>query len=133
MRLLGPVTAGPTVPDLDVYDNPIAGTGVASARTPVRVIGEILGMYVKYNDSPPGTTVVTISTEGVSPAIPPHDLLVLSNVNTDGMFRPALQAVDGDGAPIAGAYVPALVYDYVTVDVDGTDGGESVVVWFLLK
>jgi len=123
MRLCGPINSGITAGG--------AGASTNDADSKITLIGEIAGVYVRYNDTCPGTTVVTISSKGSN--VPAGDILVLSNANTSGWFRPSQQFCDNSGAPIAGAYGGSLVYDIVNILVEAADDGCSVDVWFLLK
>lgn len=126
MRLVGPINSGAAAGG--------AGVATAHAQSDIRLLGEILGIYIKYNDAPPaGTTDVTVKTVGTSPAAPSYNIVVVSNAATDGWFRPVQQGCDAAGAPVAGAYVPTLVYDFIDVAIAQANNADNVDVWVLLK
>ena len=125
MRLAGPYNSGIAA----------GGAGVATnnASTSTRLVGKVAGIYVKYNDTPPATTDVTVATVGTSPAAPSYTLLSLTNAATDGWFYPQVQIHTSAGAAIAGEYTPFLVFDFVNILVAQANNGDSVDVWFLLE
>jgi len=130
MKLLGPFNSGAAAGS--------AGSATANSTTTAVVSGRLLGVYVKYNDSPPaGTTDVTISTQGASPAPPALAFLTLTNAATDGWFYPRAQvhtvagalATSGGGAAII---EPVLIHDKVTVTIAQANAADNVDVWLLL-
>jgi hypothetical protein len=125
MNLYGPLNTGSTTGG--------AGVSTANASSPVRLVGRVQGIYVKYNGSPPaGTTDVTVKTVGASPAAPSYNLLVLADAATDGWFYPRVQVHTTAGAAIAAEYTPLLVYDYVNVTIAQADDADSADIWILL-
>jgi hypothetical protein len=124
MRLCGPINSGVTAGG--------AGSSTNNADSKISLVGEIAGIYIKYNDSPPaGTTTVTIASRGSN--APAGNILVLTHVATDGWFRPSQQFCNAAGGAVANAYGGTLVYDFVNIKVEGANDGDSIDVWFLLK
>ena len=126
LHTVGPINSGAAV----------GGAGVATANvsTPVRVTGELMGIYVKYNDAPPAATCdVTIKTVGTNNAPPSQNLLVLTNAAMDGWFYPAAQIHTTAGALIAGEYRGLLVDDLVNVKIDQANANDNIDVWLVLK
>lgn len=109
-----------------------AGVATSNISSPTRLIGRILGVYVKYNDAPPATTDVVIRTLGTSPAAPSMNILTISNGATDGWFFPRTQIHTVAGAEIADQYDEMAIYDNINVSIAGANDGDSVDVWLLL-
>lgn len=124
MRILGPLSSGVAAGS--------AGSATANQNSSQLVSGEVVGIYVKYNDSPPATTDVTIKTVGTSPSPPTYNLLVRTNANTDGWFYPQVAVHDTAGAAIAGEYRSQLVHDYLNIVIAQANANDSVDVWLLL-
>ena len=126
-RLVGPINSGPAS----------GGAGVATSTgvTNQMIVGEILGVYAKYNHAPPaGTTGFVLATQGTSPAPPTYDILNLAAAATDGWFYPEIAAVcEVDGTPVAGQYAPILVHDFLSLTIDGADDLDNVDAWILLR
>jgi len=109
-----------------------AGVATANAHSPTRIYGKVMGVYVKYNDSPPATTDITIKTLGTAPYAPTYNLLVLTDANTSGWFYPRAQVHTTAGAAIAGEYTPLMVADYLNIVIAQANAGDSVDVWLLI-
>lgn len=124
MNLVGPINSGVAAGG--------AGVATANASTSHIVSGRVMGIYVKYNDTPPATTDVTIKTVGTSPAPPTYNFLVLTNAATDGWFYPQVQIHDTAGSAIAAEYTPLLVHDNINVTIAQANSGDSVDVWLLV-
>ena len=131
MKLLGPFNSGAAVGS--------NGSATANSTTTAVISGLLLGVYVKYNDSPPaGTTDVTIATLGTSPAPPTNALLTLTNAATDGWFYPRVQVHSTAGAvatldgtrPMLEA-IP--IHDFVKVTIAQANAADNVDVWLLLE
>lgn len=123
LRFIGPINSGAAAGS--------AGSATADADYGRIVSGLLVGVYVRYNDSPPGaTTDVTLKTKGNS--TPSYNLLVLTDAATDGLFLPRLPANDTAG----GAETPVdqliPVHDDVNVAIAGANAGDSADVWLLL-
>src|SRR3990167_7534703 len=92
--------------------------GVATANTDSAIVlrGAVLGLYVRYNDSPPaGTTDITIATKGSrAPAL---TLLTIANAATDGWFWPRVQVHTTAGAAITATYDYAAIDDKINVNI----------------
>lgn len=126
ISLVGPLNSGAAAGS--------AGSATANADSPVRLVGKLVGIYVKYNDSPPAaTTDVTIATKGTSPAPPTYNLLALANAATDGWFYPQVQIDDTAGSAISGEYTPQLIHDYVNVKIAQANAADNVDVWLLIS
>lgn len=105
-----------------------AGVATANATHPVPVTGKLLGFQIRYNDSPPATTdVIITTTNGVMPDRP---LLTKSNAAADDFFPVRHEAIDETGTAIvnSNAYVP-LVRDQIKVQIDQANDGDSIDVW----
>ena len=111
----------------------IAGSATANANSDVILKGRVMAIYVKYNDTPPATTDVTIRTVGTSPSAPSYNLLKLTDVTADGWKYPTDSAHTVNGEIIVDAYVEQVVADYVNVLIEGANAGDSVDVWILLE
>ena len=114
----------------------VGGDGVATANTdsPIRLAGKVIGIYVKYNGSPPaGTTDVTIKAKGTSPAPPTYNLLVLTDGATDGWRYPQALIHTTAGAEIAGEYTSLLIDDFINVTIAQANAADNVDVWLLLE
>jgi len=127
MRILGPINSGVGA----------GGAGVATnnATTTTQVVGCIAGIYVRYNDSCPATTDVTVKTVGTSPAIPSQTILTLTDANTPGLFLPRITPQDTAGADLIALTIlePITIADFVNVTMAQADDACSVDVWFLLE
>lgn len=110
-----------------------AGSATSTTTTTTRVCGRIAGVYLKYNDTPPGTTDVTVKTKGTSPAPPTYNILAVTDAATDGWFYPAVQIHTTAGAAIAGEYKSIPVDDYIQVVIAQANASDSVDVWILLE
>lgn len=109
-----------------------AGVSTANATSTVPLGGILVALYVKYNDSPPSTTDVTIATLGTSPSAPALTLLTLTNANTDGWFYPRalIHNTSGTASTTVYDYLPLL--DKVKVTIAQANDADSVDVWFLV-
>jgi len=129
--LLGPINSGAAVGS--------NGAATANNSSTVQLWGEVLAIYVKYNDSPPaGTTDVTVTTVGTSPAPPATTLQSLPNAATDGWFYPRtqIQTTAGTGLTYDGTNKveePIPVCDYVNVKIDQANAADNVDVWILYR
>ncbi len=131
LRLVGPVNSGVAV----------GGDGVATANEDSTIVlqGELLAIYLTYNDSPPsGTTDVVITTQGTSPAPASATLISISNAATDAAFYPRTPAQDNTGTDViysAGneIHVPFAIFDIVNVLIKGANAGDSVDAVFLVR
>jgi len=92
----------------------------------------MLGIAVRYNDTPPTTTDVIIKTKGsASPSI---TFLTLTNKNTDGWFFPRVIPDDLLGVDLAALAIaePIPFDDIINVSIAQANDGDSVDVWFLV-
>ena len=124
VRLAGPFNSGAAVGE--------AGLATANTSTSANVIGRVAAVYVRYNDSPPATTDVTISALGTSPMAPTYNILVRTSTATAGWFYPRVQVTDTTGGAIASTYDMLPVYDRVNILIDQANAADSVDVWLLL-
>ncbi len=123
IHLAGPYNSGAAVGS--------AGVATANQDSSVILTGRVLGVYVKYNDSPPaGTTDVVIATVGSRH--PATTVLSLANGATDGWRYPNLQVTDVSGVAITGEYQGILIADKINVKIDQANAADSVDVWLLL-
>lgn len=130
MRLIGPITTPASSGG--------AGVSTASKTTDIVVCGEIAGVYLRYNDSPPaGTCDVTLVSAGVNH--PAETILSISNAASDGWFYPRVGAQSVAGAAMlyaaGGTAVPAgiPVADKLTLTIAQANDGDSVDAWLLVE
>lgn len=108
-----------------------AGAATANATTPGIITGRIMGVYVKYNDTPPaGTTDVTVATVGTRH--PATTILALTNAATDTWKYPSIQQCDTAGSAVAGAYQGILVSDQIKVTIAQANDNDNVDVWLII-
>lgn len=122
IKLFGPINSGSAA----------GGAGVATANdtSTINVNGAVFAVYIKYNDSPPATTDVTIATEGTSPKPPALTLLTVSDAATDGYFYPRIEMQDNTGSGVS-AYDLPVIADKIKVTIAQANNGDSVDVWLL--
>ena len=65
--------------------------------------------------------------------MPSYRILELGNQIVDGWYYPRVQAVSVGGSLITGEYAAIPVYDYIKVEIESADVGDSVDVWFMLS
>lgn len=128
-KLYGPISSGVAVGS--------DGSATANSTTTTPIFGKVTAVYVKYNDTPPATTDVTVSTTGTSPAPPALAFLTLTNANTSGYFYPRAQIGDLAGAGVTydgtnEVYECVPIADTVTVTIAGANAGDSADVWLLV-
>lgn len=125
--LAGPYTSGVAAGS--------AGSATANTDTQNRLVGEVTGIYIRYDDSPPNTTDVVISTKGTYPAPPSTAILTLTNKNTDGWFFPRTppHATDGQVLVALTVYEPYHIDDVVNISIAGANAGDSVTCWFIME
>jgi len=123
MSLVGPINSGLAA----------GGAGVATSNktTDQIVRGRILAVYVKYLDSPPATTDVTVETAGVS-AFPAQTILSLVNAATDVVRYPVVQNHDTSGVAVTGEFAPVVIHDKVKVTIAQANDDDSVDVTLLI-
>lgn len=116
-----------------------AGSATANSTTTTPIFGEVYGVYVQYNDSPPATTDVTIATAGTnSGAHPAATILSLTNANTNGWFYPRIGVQTTAGAAMlyaaGGTAIPGEIpiADFIKVTIAQANAGDSVDVWLLV-
>ena len=102
-----------------------AGVATAFAYTDKPVDGEVIGVHLAYQDSPPGaTTDVSIIEANNSPA---QTVLTISNAATDGWFYPLAAGVNQAGAAITNSGRPIKVSDTLKVTITGANNGDGVI------
>lgn len=113
------------------------GAGVATANTThtVHIDGHVLGVYLKYNDSPPNTTdvIITAIQSNGSP-LPDFIILEHDNENTDGLHMIGAKVYDRlAGTAVTGAYANVPVdHGKVNIKIDQANAGDSVEVYILI-
>lgn len=100
-----------------------SGSATATAISDEVINGLVLAVYVKYTDTPPATTDVTIQEAYNSPAMP---ILTLTDKNTDGWFQPMAGVEDTAGAAVTNATQQIPVCDKIKVTVAGANAGDGV-------
>ena len=109
-----------------------AGSATNNADSTSQVVGKIVGLYIRYNDSPPaGTTDVTIATKGNS--APAYTILKISNAATNGYFVPRHATVSNAGAGNTADYADYAVNDVVNVLIEGANASDSADVWLFIE
>ncbi|MGH9158203.1 MAG: hypothetical protein ACRD1K_20735 [Acidimicrobiales bacterium] len=109
----------------------------ANVDTPNPIVGKVLAIFIKYNDTPPATTDVVIKTKGLSPAPPTTTILTRTNTGTDGLFYPRAQVHDSAGTGVNYAatfpiYEPVPVHDKLNISIAQANDNDSVDVWLLV-
>jgi hypothetical protein len=128
MRSIGPLNSGVAVGT--------DGEATANTDSAVVVSGRVVGVSVRYNDSPPAaTTDVVIKTKGTAPRIPTITLLTLTDSATDVFKMPRAITHGTTGSVLASLAVaePYPIDDFVNVKIDDANAGDSVDVWLLLE
>lgn len=131
LRLIGPINTGVAAGG--------AGTATNNASTSTTVSGEILGIYLKYNDSPPaGTADVVVKTLGTGSGAPPtNTILTVADAATSGWFYPRHLADSEAGAALNTAgdelRVAVPVHDVINVAIAQANNGDSVDAWILVR
>lgn len=120
-EFLGPFNSGAAVGS--------NGSATANTTTAQPINGLVVGVYVKYNDSPPATTDITIATSGDQ--APAETILTLTDKNTNGWFYPRYTAQTQLGVDLstANTEIP-LLCDKVKVTIAGANAADNVDVWF---
>jgi hypothetical protein len=124
VQAVGPINSGVAA----------GGAGVATAnQTGDNIItGKLLGFYVKYNDSPPATTDVTLATSGG--VMPARTLLTITNAATAGFFPVRQPAVDLSNAAITNSQtLQPLVRDKIKVTIAQANNDDNVDVWAVVE
>ena len=110
-----------------------AGVATANATGSATITGQLLGFYVRYNDSPPaGTTDLTIQTTGG--VMPARTIFTITNAATDGFFAVRQGAVSTANAAISDSAerIP-LVSDFIKVTIAQANDGDSADVWVVVE
>ncbi len=110
------------------------GAGVATNNADtVKLEGRMVGVYVKYNDSPPATTDVVIKTKGTK--APSVTFLTLTDKNTDGWFYPRVIPDNLLGVDLAALTIaePIPFSDVVNISIAQADDNDSVDVYLLVE
>ena len=125
LQIVGRFNSGPAVGG--------AGVALSNADIPVLLVGRVVGVYVKYNDSPPAaTTDITIATKGTN--APAVTILAIANAATNGWFYPRPQVHTIAGALISAQYEMGVpIADIVNIKIDQANVNDNIDVWFLLE
>ncbi len=124
IRLSGPFNSGVAA----------GGAGVATnnADTTFPLSGLVVGVYVRYNDSPPaGTTDITIATAGTN--APAVTILSVTDAATDGWFYPRVNIHNTSGAAQVTYWDYIPVDDTVNVKIEQANNSDSIDCWLLLE
>jgi hypothetical protein len=124
IEAIGPFNSGTTTGG--------AGTSTNNATGTIKITGELLGFYLRFNDSPPGATTDTtiVLTGGVLPA---RTVLTITNGATDGFYPVRQGAVSTANAAITDSNVEIpCIQDYVKVTLAQANDGDSVDVWAVI-
>ena len=128
IRPIGPINSGVAAGN--------AGSAENNNSTDQVLSGKLLAAYVKYNDSPPGSTDVVIKTLGTESGSPPSTtLLTLTNKNSDGWFYPRVTPDDQLGVDLTALTVlePLPFTGKINVSIGGANASDSVDVWLLIE
>ena len=125
IKQLGPFNSGAAVGE--------NGVATINADSGIPVQGEIIGVYVKYNDNPPaGTTDVLITTKGSN--APAETVLAIADAATSGWFYPLSPVhLKTTGAAIANEYRRLAVSDYLNIKIDQANAGDNIDVWVTVE
>jgi hypothetical protein len=126
INLVGPINSGAAVGT--------NGNATANTSTAAPIVGRILGMYIKYNDSPPsGTTDVVVATAGTN--VPALTLLTITDAATDRWAWPRLTPQGNTGAALTALTIlePAPICDKVNIKIDGANAADNVDVYLLVE
>lgn len=130
MRTVGPFNSGDAAG--------VDGSATNNQESSQNVSGYIMSIYIRYNDSPPATTDVTIASQGTNTGKPPaNTIFTKSNANTDGWFYPHHVIHDETGNEITydgtnEIYEPIPIDDEIIVTIAGANVGDSVDVWMII-
>jgi len=123
MRVIGPINTGICAGG--------AGTSTNNGTGDAYLTGLVLGVYVRYNDSPPAaTTDLTIAT--VANSVPARNILVLTNGATTGYYPLMVQSYDAAGAATGQYTFPPVVNQQIKVTIAQANDGDSADVWLYL-
>lgn len=124
IEAIGPLNSGVTAGGAGVSTNNATGT--------TAITGELLGFYIRFNDSPPaGTTDTTIQLTGG--VLPTRTVLTITNGATDGFYAVRQGAVSVANAAITDSNIEIpCVRDYVKVTLAQANDGDSVDVWAVI-
>jgi hypothetical protein len=108
-----------------------AGVATATGKSNGAIDGRILAVGIKYLDTPPATTDVTLKTSGQTG--PVETILTVSNAAADGWFYPRTPSQDAVGADVTfdgnnELYEPFVVADQIEAAILQADDGDSAVV-----
>lgn len=110
-----------------------AGVSTSNATGTIAITGELLGFYLRFNDSPPaGTADTTIQLTGG--VLPTRTVLTITNGATDGFYPVRMGALSTANAAItdSNVYIP-LIRDYLKVTLAQANDGDSVDVWAVVE
>jgi hypothetical protein len=102
------------------------GAGAATATaTSSPINGIIRAVYLDYQDSPPGTTDVTLVEDGTAPV---QTVLSVANAATDGWFYPMAQGVlNSTGAAITNQGTLVVVNRPLTLTIAQANNDDGVI------
>lgn len=113
------------------------GSATNNTTTAQVITGRVLGVYVRYNDSPPaGTTTATIAT--ANSTYPAQTILSIVNAATSGWFFPRVALHSNAGAAVTydgtrPIYDAQPVSDNLKVTISGANAGDSIDVWLMVE
>lgn len=121
VEAVGPLNSGVTAGG--------AGTSTNNATSDFTITGQLLGFYIKFNDSPPGATADT-TIQATSGTLPTRTLFTITNGATDGFYPVRLGALTTANAAITDSNVLIpLVSDKIKVTLAQANDGDSVDIW----
>jgi len=129
MNYIGPINSGAAVG--------ANGSATSSITTGQSISGRILGVYVKYNDSPPaGTTTATVATNNVN--YPGQTIISIVNSATSGWFFPRVAVHSNAGAAVTydgtrPIYEAQPVHDNLKITISGANAADNIDVWILVE
>lgn len=104
---------GPAIQTIQVQVTTTGSNGSATgSATTETLFGFILDIYFDFDGSAPSSTDTTVAYAGRG-----GNILVLTNVNTDGLYAPRLNVCDNAGAAVSGLYEPYVLNGALTVSV----------------
>ena len=111
------------------------GVSTNTVTTPGKLVGKVIGIYIKYTGDKPGTQDVTVTTLGTSPSIPSLTLLTLTNKVADGLFlvRQTPQGVTGVDLAALTELEPWPIDDKLILTTAQANTDDIVTMWVLME
>jgi hypothetical protein len=107
-----------------------SGAATKTAYSDQKANGRIVAVYLDYQDSPPGTTDVTLAPKN----FPGTPILYKADYATDAWFYPVVQAVKNtDATTFTGIAKEIAVNDYLALTIAQANNGDGVIATVLYE